>query len=100
MSDDRLGSWKDALAEVKRLRNLVRIRELECNRAEQERDDFRQREYLRQLEAERLRGRLAELEYAREGSCPACSATEGLGHYPGCWMAEELGRGQAGASTS
>jgi hypothetical protein len=37
------------IAEVERLRNLVRIRELECNRAEQERDNLRQREYLRQL---------------------------------------------------
>jgi hypothetical protein len=44
-------------------------------------------------EVTRLRGRLAELEWAwHGGGCPACSATPEQGHRPGCWMPEELGR--------
>jgi hypothetical protein len=44
-------------------------------------------------ETVRLRGRLAELEWAwHGGGCPACSATPEQGHRPGCWMPEELAR--------
>ena len=46
-------------------------------------------------EVERLRGLLAHLEWACEGSsgmcCPVCGEYEDQGHVE-CWLAAELGR--------
>jgi hypothetical protein len=70
---DRLGSWKDALAEVVRLR----------------------------AENERLRGLLASLEWAgtypdmtaeESAFCLVCMGWRHIGHNPGCELAAALGR--------